>query len=319
MNAKRLFAMTAAAVLCLGIGQANAADPTALNAMHPAVGERAAGHWTAEARSAAKIQVLPEIDLAAVRAAVGPQEGAAMPEQMTQGSGDGLGGTGGGGGSGGDGGLGGGGGGGGGGIVKGLPMWGGTFYYTKPEGDYICTAQFVSKNVILTAAFCVQDSETGAYHKNLHFVQKDAKGKENAYDVECAATFDGWSSKGDDKWIYDMSMVLVKGKSKVGWMGFVWDWKSIGPFGFVGPDGYVVASSGSVSAKNGSAQMKASGVDKLIGGEAWMTATKDDQNKLQHAFGLYAFVRKNQPGSIFGPYFDDKIKKLYDYTQNGCQ
>ena len=55
------------------------------------------------------------------------------------------------------------------------------------------------------------------------------------------------------------------------------------------------------------------------GGAAWVTATEDDNGHLQHAFGLESFTYEDQPGVSYGPYFDDRIKTLFDYTSNGCQ
>ena len=51
-------------------------------------------------------------------------------------------------------------------------MWGGKLYFTTPDGDYVCAAQFVSKNVVLTAAQCLQDDKSGDYYDNMQFVQE---------------------------------------------------------------------------------------------------------------------------------------------------
>lgn len=237
------------------------------------------------------------------------------------GGGGDIGGGGGSGGGGGGGDIGGGGGsGGGGGGVANLPLWGGKLYFSTPDGDYVCAAQFVSKNVILTAAQCLQDDRSGQYFQNLQFVQTIPGGKERVFDTECAATFQGWTQPGDEKWTYDMGMVLLKGTSPNGWMGLTWNWKSLSGLGYVGEDGRVTAASGSVSLQKGIVQItRSSGGKDPLGGAAWMTATQDDNGQLQHSFTLESFTFKDQPGVTYGPYFDDRIKTLFDYTQNGCQ
>ena len=78
----------------------------------------------------------------------------------------------------------------------------------------------------MTAAQCLQDDTTGDYYKNLQFVQELPGGKEHIFDAECAATFNGWTQPGDEKWTYDMGMVLLNETSPEGWMGMAWNWKT---------------------------------------------------------------------------------------------
>ena len=375
MNTIRIAATVAASVLCLSIGQANAADPGTPNAMRVPVGQRAGAHWTPSTMAAAKLRTLPEVDPAAVRKAAGPQQRANRPVMATMGSlsgaviggsgaaggggaaaGSGIGGIGGSGGGAGNGGTGGGavagggdaggngggaggngggvaggdngngggvaGGGdnGGGGAAADQPPLGGKLYFTTPDGDFVCAAQFVSKRVILTAAQCLQDDKSGAYYENLRFVQQLPGGKEKTFDTDCSATFDGWTQPGDERWTYDMGMVLLNEDSPNGWMGLTWNWKSIGKFGFVDETGQVAPAAGSISVQKGIVQIKRrGGGNDPLGGAGWLTATKDDNGQLQHTFSLESFTYKNQPGVSYGPYFDDRIKTLFDYTENGCQ
>ena len=197
---------------------------------------------------------------------------------------------------------------------------GGKLYFTTPDGDFVCAAQFVSKRVIMTAAQCLQDEKSGAYYENLKFVQQLPGGKEKEFDTECSATFDGWTQPGDERWTYDMGMVLLNEDSPNGWMGLTWNWKSIGKFGFVDESGQVVPAKGSISVKNGIVQMKRrGGGNDPLGGAGWITATEEDKGELQHSFSLESFTYKNEPGVAYGPYFDDRIKTLFDYAENGCQ
>ena len=46
--------------------------------------------------------------------------------------------------------------------------WAGKLFYRTPDGDYVCSAQFISPNVILTAAHCVRDSRHRRLVQGLH-------------------------------------------------------------------------------------------------------------------------------------------------------
>jgi hypothetical protein len=55
-------------------------------------------------------------------------------------------------------------------------------------------------------------------------------------------------------------------------------------------------------------------------GGAWIGDydTKGDASR-NHIISVESFGFKDKPGVDYGPYFDDRIKKLYDYVSNGCQ
>ena len=331
MNAIRI-AATAASVFCLSIAYTWAADdPNALSTMREPVGQRAADHWTPAAMSAAKLSVLRVANPAA--GISGGDGGTGVGGGGDGGGGIGVGGGGGGGtgGGSGNGGTGGtgtigspgtiGSGSGGGGTAN-QAMWAGKLYFTAPDGDYWCEAQFVSDNVVMTAAQCLQDGKTGDYFTNLRFVQELPGGQNNAFDVQCPATFKGWAQPNQDRWTYDIGMVLVKGHAPQGAVNVMWGYQSIdqSAFGYVTDKDSVKKVAGKLSGSNGIVQMTPTGgAEDMPTGAAWMTATQNDKGQLGTVFSLRSFTDPTMPGVYFGPYFDDKIKTIFDYTSNGCQ
>ena len=82
----------------------------------------------------------------------------------------------------------------------------------------------------------------------------------------------------------------------------------------------IVTASGKLAGAKNIVQMTPDGGGKdMMSGGAWMTALKADKGQLQTAFSLLSFTDPSQPGSYFGPYFDDKVNTLFNYAEGGCK
>ena len=67
------------------------------------------------------------------------------------------------------------------GDVNTVPLvFAGKMFFSKPDGDFMCSAQFISKNVLLTAAHCVRDDKSGDFWKNITFFLQYDKGHASA-------------------------------------------------------------------------------------------------------------------------------------------
>ena len=186
----------------------------------------------------------------------------------------------------------------------------------------MCGAQFVAARVILTAAQCVRDSDSGDFYDNVSFEVPNGGGNPTAYEQDCSATFNGWVQPGDEKWNYDYAMILLTEDSQDGWFGMAWNFPKnvkFGKLGYVGEDGAAKEIKGTAGIKDGFFQMRRpQGDDGPAGGAGWLTVPKDG-NDLVQIFTVDSFSYTDQPGITYGPYFDEGVKNMLDYVQGGCQ
>jgi hypothetical protein len=205
----RLAAVAAASLMFCGIAVAQTDDSIG-SAQAPA-GERAGDHWTPEAMSAAAETPKPNVDPSTIKLPPGSGRSGmnpgALPSEVSKAASDmkherAAG------------------------DVNTVPLiFAGKMFFSKPDGDFMCSAQFISKDVVLTAAHCVRDDKTGDFWKNITFFLQYDQGKASAkYTQKCVATFNGWVQEGNEKYLSDFAMYLVN-DSKTGWFGTQWDWE----------------------------------------------------------------------------------------------
>ena len=104
--------------------------------------------------------------------------------------------------------------------------WAGKLFFRAPDGDYVCSAQFISPNVILTAAHCVRDPETGNWYEDFIFALQYNAGKYGAvYSYDCVATRNAWVQPGFEKFLADYAMIRVDKPSRTGNFGTHWGWR----------------------------------------------------------------------------------------------
>jgi hypothetical protein len=279
-------------------------------------GERAADHWTPQTMSAAVMVPKPNVDPSTIKIPPGASRSAmkpgALPSMVTEAgkkamlerkAGD----------------------------VNTMPLvFAGKMFFSKPDGDYMCSAQFISKNVLLTAAHCVRDDKSGDFWKNITFFLQYDKGKASAkYTQTCAATFNSWVQEGSEKYLSDFAMILVSDDSKTGWFGTQWDWegtyKDATKIGYpVGIDkGEVIqVLPGPISVSEGIVELRHGDPNEMGGssGGAWI-GDYDTKGAAEHnhIISLESFGFDGKPGVDYGPYFDDRVKQLFDYVSNGCK
>lgn len=204
----------------------------------------------------------------------------------------------------------------------------------------MCTAQFISANVLLTAAHCVRDDNTGLFFKNFVFdLEYKAGGLLHRYGYRCAATKNGWvtavaQNAGVDHYDYDYAMILTTERSMTGWLGVSWNWRNSGfttatkigyPSGLqggqiiqvdLGPLSFTNWDENIASLVHGKPQEQGG-----TSGGAWihdLAWSSGDQNK-NHVISVSSHTRGGIESTIYGPYLDDGYKDLRDYTARGCQ
>ena len=155
--------------------------------MAPAGSDRAAG-WTGERMQRAKPRQIPNVDPASVKGQLMQTGPATETPASSAENGERAGGN----------------------LYK-LPLfWVGKLFYTTPDGDYQCTAQFISPQVILTAAQCVRDSKTGEFYTDFVFALQYRDGKyTKTFSYKCAAANNGWVQPGLERYAYDYATILL--------------------------------------------------------------------------------------------------------------
>lgn len=314
MLSMRCAAFAAAAVVLCGVARAQDVGPGDAHAFAVPAGERAGDIWTPEAMAAAVPEALPEADPAAVgafgrgRAAGQPQQNEAE-ETAEAGAGgqDRSSGN-----------------------IHAAPLhWSGRLFGKKPDGSgYRCSAQFISYNVVITAAHCVRDAKTGAYSHNVAFALEYANGKyRRLYKATCMRTYSGWVSPDVSRYLYDYAFVKVDARSATGHWGTSWDWlgrydsatKTGYPRGIL--DGEVIqVDGGPISVTNGIVEMGHGNTANQHGssGGAWVGKYSGSVGKNNYVISVQSFSYPNKPGVSYGPYLDGDARSLRDRAEGPC-
>jgi hypothetical protein len=313
-------ALLAAAGLCLFATDALAQsdDPDSIVSFSPPAGERTAEHWTPPAIDAAAPAEMPSADPAEVRSALARQRAGRAPgasaevpseDLVTTGAAERSSGA-----------------------IGTRPLyWAGKILYTMPDGrDSWCSAQFIARNLVLTAAHCVTRDKD--WVKNLTFaLEFENERYVHLYRTRCFAVLNGWFTEDESKWGYDFAVALTTEESQTGSFGQHTNWggtyttaTTIG-YPQTMQDGEVIqVDSGPVTLLGDIAQLH-HGVtlsQKGRSGGAWVgkfSGSKGD-NKNNYAISVNSFQRgEGSDGNMYGPILGDSFVKLRNYVAAGCK
>jgi hypothetical protein len=112
------------------------------------------------------------------------------------------------------------------GDVASVPLkWAGKLFYRQPKGNFVCSGQFVSYNVVLTAAHCLRDEATGDWFRDFVFALQYNRGRSTAnYAYDCAMTKQGWVATDGSQWNFDYGLIRVQRRSETGHFGWHANW-----------------------------------------------------------------------------------------------
>jgi len=311
----RLWLIPAAVAFAIASGPSLAQSGGNDGYRKPAGRDRLAG-WTEGAMQRAKLVPLPNVDPEKVRAAARQGERSQRPDvpglteakdlaskDGTRAAGD---------------------------IYQKPLYWAGKLFFRAGSDDYVCSAQFISPNVLVTAAHCVRDPDTGNWHDDFIFALQYKDGKySQRYGYQCAATKSGWVQQGFEKYLYDYAMILVDQPSRTGYFGTHWGWAGaydkatkIGYPGGISDGQVIQVDQGPIQFVEGVVQLKHGNTADQHGssGGAWVADySGGDNSDANYIISVESFGVEDQPGIDYGPYLNADFKDLWDYVENGCQ
>ncbi|MGZ3771631.1 MAG: trypsin-like serine peptidase [Bdellovibrio sp.] len=196
--------------------------------------------------------------------------------------------------------------------------YGGKLFFTLAGIDYTCSAQLVgAQNILLTAAHCIKDPNTGEWATHSMFVQQFNNGKGEKRKITCLTTKNGWQQKGLDKWRWDYGFMKIQAPIKGGYMGLRTSlegerWSSMGYPSAFGNGQVMQKITGTLgNSFNNIISMLNNGMGRGSSGGAWYIGNV--------AIGLNSFIYVQNPSVMWGPDFDKETMALFQYAKNGCK
>src|SRR5215813_14714892 len=103
--------------------------------------------------------------------------------------------------------------------------WTGRVLFVASDGTIMsCAADLVAPGLVLTAAHCLRDNNTGQWVSKLIFVFDYQRDSGRRIPSECLATYKGWISQEPSRWAWDYGFVKIRGGTTIGHFGWESGW-----------------------------------------------------------------------------------------------
>lgn len=218
----------------------------------------------------------------------------------------------------------------------GTPLkWAGKIFFRKAGESYVCSGQFIDERVVLTAAHCVQDTNSRKYVSDLVFELQYRNGKSlSRHRAKCIATYGGWTMglgvPGRYQW--DFAMFLVDKPSPTGSFGYHPNWRSdytgdmlVGYPGDIAGGKRVTVVQGKLDAAPYGSDVAVTsskhGERRFLGGSsggAWVARYTTKKGSGNYIIGVNSHYYESDPTTMYSPYFSG-FNDLLAYARNGCK
>lgn len=194
---------------------------------------------------------------------------------------------------------------------------GGKLFFTLKGSNYTCSATFVSRDVLLTAAHCVRATD-GTWATRVLFRRAYSNGGGQSVGYRCLGTKYGWVAGGSNRWKWDYAFIKTSSNSSAGHIGLRTgipynSWESTGYPGNFGGGAYMYKVDGRKGrVANGVVEMLDNPMTFGSSGGSWIGAGR-------YAIGVNSHIYRNRPGRMYGPIFDSNFAGLYTFVNNGCR
>lgn len=206
--------------------------------------------------------------------------------------------------------------------------WAGRLEFSPDGGSAHCSAQFIAPSILLTAAHCVRDPETGNFYDDHTFYLKFDQGY---FDVEypayCKMTKAGWVQSSNDRYMYDYALIVVQDSSATGNMGLHFNYRlnqypraaSIGYPAAVRGGQVIQVVQGPVTASIFEGVLRLSHGDRPprqgSSGGAWVGKYSRNLGNVNYAISVNSFNLGDDNTVMYGPYLGEDFRNLLEEAE----
>jgi len=209
--------------------------------------------------------------------------------------------------------------------------WTGRVLFVASDGTIMsCAADLVAPGLVLTAAHCLRDNNTGQWVSKLIFVFDYQRDSGRRIPSECLATYKGWISQEPSRWNWDYGFVKIRGGTTIGHFG----WES----GWWGKHETAALVSGRPALperpvptaalvkgwneKVVGLKLKQDAAAIGLGGGGWIARYEEAGSNPQSNVVLSVTSHQavgDDRDTLFGPYWDDGFVDLMEHAKRGCR